>query len=176
MSVISGMEVETGSSNPWVPVIKRSGALKRDLLNVIPEHQFTTDAYVLSESDWVYLQAVLYAEQIHPWTVDQVDALGPIEGPNAARWTMEGPTFDLPGEPQQCDCKIEVAHSLTDDPGTDWRVFRAGKFKLRSAKLRLTITRHSLDFDFRVYRFALRATRMAPPQRDVMAERYWNRG
>lgn len=176
MPIIAGMEVEDAATHPWIPAIKRSGALKRDLLNVALVAVYESESLVLNESDWVYLQAVLYAEQIHPYTLDQIGALGPIEGPNAARWTIEGPTSDLPGEPQQCDFKIEVAHSLMATSGTDWRAFRPGKFKLRSCRLRLTITRYSLDFDFRVYRFAIRANRIAPPQRDWAVERYFNRG
>jgi hypothetical protein len=73
------------ASEPWIPPIKRTGALKRDALNESLVHQYLADAHTLEESDWVYLHAVVYAEQIHPWTIDQVDALGPIEGRNAAR-------------------------------------------------------------------------------------------
>lgn len=173
---ISQADTIAGTTDPWVPAIKRSVALKRDNLNVYLVAQFTTNDHVLAESDWVYLQAAVYAEQIHPWTLDQVDALGPIEGPNAQRWTMEGPTSIAPGEPANCTMLLEVAHSLTTSPGSDWREFRPGRYKLRSYRMRLTITRPSLDFDFRVYRFATRATRAAPAQREVFAERFMLNG
>lgn len=167
-------EVIAGTTNPWVPAIRRSAALKRDALNVELVATFTGDPHVLSESDWVYLQVSMYAEQIHPWTVDQIDALGPIEGENAARWTWEGPTYTLPGEPANCTFALEVAHSLTSDPGTDYRAFQSGLFKLRSYRVRLVITRPSLEFDFRVYRLATRATRRALPQREVHVERWFS--
>ena len=104
------------------------------------------------------------------------DALGPIEGPNAARWTLEGPTFPVPGEPANSTVKLEVAHSLTATPGSDWREFRPGLYKLRSYRVRLTITRPTLDFDFRVYRLATRATRRAQPQAQAVSERFFAHG
>jgi hypothetical protein len=42
--------------------------------------------------------------------------------------------------------------------------------------MRLTVTRFSLDFDFRVYRFATRATRTALPQLDSVTARFFHRG
>lgn len=173
---VSQLDTIAGSTNPWDPVVKKSVALKRDSLNAHLIGQFTSNARVLAESDWVYLQALLYAEQIHPWTVDQVAALGPIEGRNAMRWTLEGPLSPGPGEPANCAIFLEVAHSLTATPGSDWREFKPGKYKLRSYRMRLTIARPSLDFDFRIYRLATRATRVAPPQRDAVGAAFFSHG
>lgn len=176
MGTFFEMAVHPTSSNPWEAPYRRSGALKRDALNVALFHQYTTDPFVLDEADWVYLQALVYAEQIHPWTVDQVSELGGIESRNAKRWTMEGPISPVAGEPANCTQLLQVAYNLTASPGSDWRTFQPDKYKLRSVKLRLTITRPSTDFDFRVYRLAIRATRVAPPQRDIIGERFYSRG
>lgn len=174
MGTIISMSIQPPSTDPWVPLIRRGAALKRDLLNVDLIGSYTGDAHVFDEAEWVYLQAVTYAEQVHPWTVDQIDALGPIEGANAMRWTFEGPTSIRAGEPQNCTMALELAYSQTTVPGSDWRTFRPGRYKLRSYRVRIVVTRPSLDFDFRVYRLATRATKLGKARKRVIEERFYS--
>lgn len=174
MGSIVSLSIGAAVNSPWIPAVRRSAHLKAT--GVALTGSYTTDVHAFSEPDEVYLQAVTYAEQVHPWTVEQVAALGPIEGPNARRWTMEGPTSLRPGEPSNCTLKVEVATSLGAAPGGDWRTFVPGMFKLRSYKFRATLTRPSADFDFRLYRLATRATRKAQPMRDWATERLFDNG
>lgn len=176
MGLFVAIDVQASDPVPWKAPLRRPAALKRDALNTSLSHTYTSTLHTLTEAEEVYLVAELYAEQIHPWTVDQVAALGAIEGRDAARWTMEGPTMVRPGEPANCTLKLEVAHSLASAPGEDWQEFRAGVYKLRSYKMRVTITRPSTDFDFRVYRLSTRAIRRRPVMRDTFTERFFARG
>lgn len=150
----------------WLPPELRGKKLKPSGGGL--SHSFTTDAYVLDQSDWVYLQVALVAYQIHPATVADLSALGPVGGENAKRWTIEGPLVHVPGDPgaeENCSMRVEVATSMTASPGNAWRDYTPGKFRLRSAKARVTITRPSTAYSFRVARFALLATRVSAPQR-----------
>jgi hypothetical protein len=130
-------------------------------------HVYTTDAKVLAEADWTYLQVVLVAWQIHPATVAELAALGPVGGSNAKRWTIEGPLSHQPDDPGDGNCtvSVEIAHSMTSDPGTDWRPYVEGKYRLRSVKARVTITRPSTAYSFRIARLALVAERVGAQQR-----------
>lgn len=151
---------------PWIPLEERGDQLKPTGSGLV--HVYTTDAYVLTEADWVYLQIALIAHQIHPATVAELAALGPVGGANAKRWTIEGPLVhqpDDPGEATNCTMALEVTQSMTADPGSNWRRYTPGRFRLRSVKARLTLTRPALTYDFRVLRFALLATRISAPQR-----------
>lgn len=131
------------------------------------EHVYTTDTKALTEADWVYLQVVLVAHQIHPATVAELATLGPVGSANAQRWTIEGPLSHQPGDPGNGNCTVlvEIAHSLTSDPGTDWKPYREGRYRLRSVKARVTITRPDDTYSFRVLRFALVAERVGAQQR-----------
>ncbi len=130
-------------------------------------HVYTTDAKVLAEADWTYLQVVLVAWQIHPATVAELAALGPVGGSNAKRWTIEGPLSHQPDDPGagNCTVTVEIAHSMTSDPGTDWKPYVEGKYRLRSVKARVTITRPTTDYSFRIARLALVAERVGAQQR-----------
>lgn len=156
----------SASEKLWLPPEMRGTKLKPTGSGLV--HTFTTDTYVLAESDWVYLQIALVAYQIHPATVAELSALGPVGGPNAKRWTIEGPLVHVPGDPGEetnCTMRIEVATSMTSTPGSAWRDYSPGRFRLRSAKARLTITRPSTAYSFRVARFTLVATRISAQQR-----------
>ena len=177
MPISSGITIEAGpgDTEPWVPPERRGSKLRQSGVGLT--HSYTTDAQLFSESDWVYLQVVLSAYQIHPATVAELSALGPVGSTNAMRWTIEGPTSHRIGDPGfgvNCTMLVEVAHSLTSDPGTDWRVYRPERYKLRSFKARLTVVRPDVTYGFRVTRFAVRATRVAPAQRDVIGERFFS--
>lgn len=132
-------------------------------------HVYTSDTYVLAESDLVQLQVLLVAYQVHPATCDELAALGPVDGPNASRWTIEGPLVHVPGDPGEatnCAMKLEIQTSMTDSPVDEpWRDYEAGRYRLRSARVRLTITRPSDTYGFSVHRFTLLATRLSAPQR-----------
>lgn len=130
-------------------------------------HTYTTDVYSMAEADWVYLQVTLVAYQIHPATIAELAALGPVGGPNARRWTIEGPLHHVPGDPgaeTNCTMKLEIAHSMAATPGSAWRDYEAGRFRLRSAQARVTIVRPSAAYDFRICRFSLLATKVPAPQ------------
>lgn len=169
------MTVEAAPTpHPWIPLSERGSKLKATAGSTT--HSYTTDDRVLASAGWVYLQIVFKAYQIHPATVDELDVLGPVGGRNALRWTIEGPTSHRPGDPgagANCAMKLEVAYSTTATPGSDWQVYRPrGRYKLRSFKTRLTITRPDETYDFRVVRFATRATRVGLSQRDHYTERF----
>ena len=130
-------------------------------------HVYTTDTLTLDVADIVQLQVLLVAYQIHPATIAELAALGPVGGANAKRWTIEGPLVSIPGDPGggvNCTMALEVATSMTATPGA-WRPYEAGRYRLRSVKARVTITRPSTSFQFRVARFTLLASRLSAPQR-----------
>lgn len=159
-----------------LPPIERGSKLKATAGSTT--HQYETDARSIEEADWMYLQVVHAAYQVHPATVAQLAALGPVGGRDALRWTVEGPTSHRPGDPgavANCTFLIEVAYSLTATPGSDWRAYKpSGRYKLRSYKARLTITRPDETYDFRVLRFAVRAERVAQPMMDHVTARVFS--
>lgn len=169
MPIAASINVEPAPvSKPWIPAAERGPKLKATGPSLV--HTLTTDAYVLEEADYVYLEIVLRAYQIHPATIAELAALGPVGGANAQRWTIEGPTSHRPGDPgagANCTMKVEIAHSMTSDPGSDWREYVPGtrKYRLRSVKARLTITRPAATYDFRVLQFDLQAQRAAAQKR-----------
>lgn len=166
MPIATAMTIEAATPNPWLPVEHRGTKLKPSGVGLI--HSYETDPKDLLEADWAYLQVALVAYQVHPATVAELVALGPVGGANARRWTIEGPLLHRPGDPgagANCTMVLEVAHSLTSDPGTDWKPYRPGKYRLRSVKARVTITRPAATYSFRIVRFALLATRVSPPKR-----------
>jgi hypothetical protein len=150
----SGADVFVTPPDRRLPRLKPSGATLSGV--------YTTDTLVFAEADWVILQVALVAWQIHPATIAELAALGPLGGANAKRWTIEGPLSHRPGDPGSGNCtiKVEIATSMTDDPGSNWVEYEAGRYRLRSAKARLTVTRPAADYDWRVSRFALRAVRV----------------
>jgi hypothetical protein len=174
MSVLSGLTASAGLGiAPGVPPVKQSPSLAPSGGGLT--HVYTSGTKIIAggEPDWVYLSAVLYAEQIHPATLEDLDAM---DVRDLERWSIEGPTSLRPGETPNCSLTLDMAYSLTTTPGTDWREFRPGEYKLRSYILRLTITRPTTDYDFRVYRLATRATRKAKPMRETFHERFFNLG
>lgn len=167
--------MELGDLSNWIPLQLRGSKLKPSGGGLV--HTYETDAQVLAESDWVYLQVVSSMYQIHPKAWDNYDEFGAFDGRNMSRWTWEGPLHLLPGETPNCTSLVEVAYSQTTDPGSAWQeVFPGELYKLRSFKTRVTVTRPHTSYDFRITRLATRATRRAPAQRDIMAERFFNRG
>ena len=132
-------------------------------------HVYETDTKVLSESDLVRLSLVCSAHQIHPASVDDLAFLGDLDSRNAARWTIEGPLVHVPGdpgEPTNCTITPEIAYSLdSEDPGDDWKPYKPGKYRLRSVKARITITRPSTAYEFRVTQLGIRADRVSAPHR-----------
>ncbi len=156
---------------PWIPASKLGPAVRPSGVEL--ESSYTTDTKTLAEADWVYLQVVMAAHQVHPATVAELALLGPVGGANAKRWTIEGPLMHRPGDPgavfgndaPQCTALVEVAHSLTADPGTNWRRYVPGRYRLRSVQARVTITRPDPSYSFALTRLAIMATRIAPPAR-----------
>lgn len=166
MPTLSNITVEPAQASLWLPAVKRSPALKPSTGTV---HTYTADQRVLTgEAEWVHLEVVTYAEQYHPATIEYLDGLGPIEGRDMARWTVEGPMLLFPGEDENCSMRVEVSHSESGTAGTDWRLYEPGPYKLRAFNVRLVIERPSTSHDFRVYRLATRATRLAPQARDYL--------
>ena len=169
MPIASSISLEAAPPvKPWIPLERRGPKLKASGSSLT--HTFTTDTEVLDSVDYVYLEIVLGAYQIHPATIKELAALGPVGGANARRWTIEGPTSHRPGDPgvgANCTMKVEIAHSMNTDPGSDWREYVPGprKYRLRSVKARLVITRPALPYDFRVTQFSLQATRVAAQKR-----------
>jgi hypothetical protein len=161
MPVVSSVDIEAApTSKPWITPAFGGPKLKPSGGGLV--HSYTTDAKTFAEADWVYLQIVVAAYQIHPATAAELAALGPVGSANAQRWTIEGPLSHQPGDPgagQNCTIKAELATSMSEAPGSDWRDYGPGKYRLRSAKARITITRPSTAYDFRVTRFSLLATR-----------------
>jgi hypothetical protein len=169
MPTLSSITIEAAPSAAaklYLPVERHGEKLKAQGVSLV--HTYQTDVKVFSECDYVWLQVALVAWQIHPATIEELDALGPIGGANMRRWTLEGPLMHRPGDPgaaSNCSMRIRLAHSFRADPGTDWRPYEAGKYRCRSARAELTITRPSTDYDFRVARFTLEARRISAPQR-----------
>lgn len=159
-------DAPTGQALLWTPLDLRSRKLKASSGLV---GTYTTEALVLSECDWVYLQASLVAYQIHPATVAELAALGAVGGANAQRWTIEGPLLHRPGDPgvgSNCSIRVDVSTSINSaSPGTNWRSFTPGRYRIRSAVARLTLTRPSTSYNWRVARFGLLGTRVAAPNR-----------
>lgn len=154
------------SPGPWKPVRERGPKLIPSGSGLV--HVYETDAKSLAEADWVRLSVVCSAYQIHPATVAELAALGPVGGANAQRWTVEGPLCAMPGDPGAGNCSIvaEIAYSLTsENPGTDWRPYVPGEYRLRSVKARVTITRPNDSYSFRVLQLGIEASRIATPQR-----------
>lgn len=122
-------------------------------------YEFTGQSF--SAAVHVYLQVGLIARQIHPATIAEVSAIvGPLGSRKARQWTIEGPLLASLWDEPNCTVKVEVAHSLGSTPGTDWREYRPGVYRLRSYAVRVTITRPSAAFDFRLSRLYVRATKM----------------
>ena len=166
MPIAIGISVEAAPGDlPWLQPSLRGAKLYPDSLDLV--HVYETDAKQLAEADWAYLQVVMDAYQVHPATVAELAMLGPVGAPNAQRWTVEGPLMDRPGDPGlgNCTMLVEVAHSLDLDPGSNWIAYKPGRYRLRSVKARVTITRPALGYSFRVLKLALLATRAATPQR-----------
>lgn len=166
MPTLGSVSVEAAPvSKPWVTPTFGGPKLEPSGGGLV--HTYTTDTKVLAEADWTYLQVVLVAWQIHPATVAELAQLGPVGSANAQRWTIEGPLSHQPGDPGNVNCTVtvEIAHSMTSDPGSDWRPYVEGKYRLRSVKARVTITRPTTDYSFRIARMALRAERVGAQQR-----------
>lgn len=168
MPFVSEFTIEAGPGNtqPWTPRERRGYKLAPSGVGLT--HTYETDIKLLAEADWVYLQVVCCAYQIHPATVAELAALGPVGGANAARWTIEGPLLHLPGDPGEatnCTISVEVTHSLTADPGSNWIRYKPGRYRLRSVKARVTVTRPSTAYSFRITKLGILATRLATAQR-----------
>lgn len=171
MNLVQGLQIVPPTVKRWLPPVRRTAYLEPNGIDLVSIAE--TPVRSFTEADWVYLQIVLYAEQIHPWTMEDIDQLKTER--DLARMSIEGPTFIRPGEPADCTMKVEVAHSLTATPGSDWREYRGvGPYKLRSFQARLTITLPTTDHSFRLYRFATRATRRGAPMRDTHVERLFS--
>jgi len=150
----------------WVEPRLRGPKVKPDPSELVSA--YTTDTKVLAAADWVHLSVVFDAVHIHPATVDDLAILGPVDGENAKRWSIEGPLSHRPGDPgagANISVLIEVAMSLTGDPGSNWQPYEPGRYRLRSVRARATLTRPRDDYDFRIVRFALEAEREAPANR-----------
>ena len=175
MPQLQNVSVEAAPTNqPWLPAPERGAKLKANGASLT--HSYETDTRALAEADWVYLQVGWIAYQVHPMGWDALDVYGAFDGRDMQRWTWEGPTSLRAGEVGNCSIACELAYSTTSSPGSDWRAFRPGRYKLRSFKVRLVVTRPSTSYDFRILRLATRATRVAVPRREVFAERFFDHG
>ena len=167
MPLVDHVAIESApTAFPWLPASEQGAKVKPSGLSLT--HSYTTNTYPLDEADWVYLELVFAAYQIHPATVAELAALGPVGGENAKRWTIEGPLYHRPGDPgvgSNCTMVLEIAHSLTSSPGDDWKPYTPGRYRLRSVKARVRLTRPHTSYEFRITRMALRAKRIAPQQR-----------
>ena len=162
----SGFAIEAAPSDAVnLPIRLRGPKLRASGTDLV--HVYETDTKALSEADWVYLSVVCSAYQIHPATVAQLAALGPVGGDNAKRWTIEGPLCDMPDDPGagNCTIKAEIAYSLGPDPGSDWKPYEQGRYRLRSVKARVTVTRPTTHYQFRITQLGILATRISAPQR-----------
>lgn len=175
MPMLSDLSSEPAPvAKPWLRTIERGKKLKAS--GAALAHEYETDTRTLKAPDWVYLQVSWSAYQIHPIAWDDLDQYGAFDGPDMARWTWEGPTSLLPGETPNCTIRCEVAYSTTSSPGSDWKEYREGRYRLQSVKARLVITRPNADYDFRVLRLATRVTRVARRRSDAITERFFHNG
>lgn len=163
---IDTVAAPTGAVVHRTPKAFRSKTLKPDALSL--ESIYRTDPLVLEAADDVWIEVTMEAYQIHPATVAELAALGPVGGENAKRWTVEGPLYHRPGDPgagRNCTITVEITTSLSSDPGDNWRTYEAGVYRARSVKARLKISRPSTAYSWRVGRFTVSAARIPPPQR-----------
>lgn len=177
MPVLANMAVQgalTGAQALQVPPQYQTSALKATGGGTL--HTYTGDAQSLSSLQEVHLEVVLVAYQIHPYTLDQLDQLGPIGGRNWRRWSLEGPTCPRDGEPDNCTIQVQIAHSPTATAGTDWKEYRPGLYRLRSYNARIRITRPNTNFDFRVHRFAVRVARLKESYTNELLVRAFSNG
>ena len=133
------------------------------------QHRYEFTGGTFSATQWAYLQIGIEANQVYPWTFEDLDSLGTWSSVALARWTSEGPLALRSGEPLNCVLTIEISTSTTSTPGTNWIRFRPGRYKLRRYALRITIDRPTTSHSFRLRRLVVRATRIGE---DRVASRY----
>lgn len=111
-----------------------------------------------------FIEAVLVAEQIHPFDLSSDTMLG---DPEFTRWTLEGPTHLRPGE-DECTIRIHARFNI-DGLSTGWSTwqnFRPGLYTCVQAQFRLEVTRPTTTFQVKIHRLD---TRLTPPKQGIEA-------
>jgi len=130
-------------------------------------YQFTGTPF--STAVPVFLQVGVEAEQHHPATLTELDKLGPIGGRNMGRWTLEGPLVALSGDAGStvnCTLTTEVAFSTSLTAGSDFREYKAGIYRMRSFKVKVTVVRPDATYNFAITRLSVRATKIGARRAD----------
>jgi hypothetical protein len=114
---------------------------------------YITGTFDMGEARRMHCRAAATAHQRAAATVDDMDFT--VDGPEAQRWTAEGPTIVRSGETANCTIKVEWSHSATASPGTDYRPFKPGMVYFRTAAFRITVTRPSNAATLRIEKFGV---------------------
>jgi hypothetical protein len=156
-STLSGFQEDTSTTPSFIKfdASSTSGALN-----------FTLPA--LKSAQRVYLQAYWAVDQDPPYTIQDLedDGFG-FDILEFASLTFEGFNHD-----DAAGVTFDVEVRTTRDssaPSGSWQPFVPGPVYMRRAEFRITATRPDTTWDFRLYRFAVRVTRIAPVQTDHLA-------
>lgn len=127
-------------------------------------HSYDFQTGVLPTAAWGYFHVAYEAFQIHPTTVAELDLLGPVGGRELSQWTAEGPLYMRAGYLANGSAHVDVVASANASPGSGFSAFRAGNYRIRSAKCKLTVVRPSTAHSFRIRRMAARFVRSGEDQ------------
>ena len=132
--VLSGLQVDT-STTPEHLKFTGSGLTGT----------WTSSEYDLGRPKRVHVSFGVEGMQIDP----QVSgALRPSHDVSMRSFTAQGHTDPhAPGYSGEVTTELLWAHSLTDDPGTDFEPFRCGVYGVRSFQFRIQLTRPTDDWD-----------------------------
>ncbi len=109
-----------------------------------------------------FIEAVLVAEQVHPFDLSHDVALG---DPEFTRWTLEGPTHLRPGE-DECTIRIHARFNINglSTGWSEWQIFRPGLYTCVNVQFRLEVTRPSSSYQVKIHRLD---TRVTPPRQGL---------
>jgi hypothetical protein len=129
-------------------------------------YEFQTTA--LPESQDVYAQVVVEADQVHPKAIEDLGG-SKIGSRELLRWTMEGPLWDHDDDLGNVTVEVSADHTTSDVFDGTFLRFRSATYALKNAKVKLDVTRPTTDYDIRITRTAVRFTKKNQPPHDSVA-------
>lgn len=144
-----------------------------------------------AQPEWAWVQFHVVADQVSPWTVADLAEL-PVDSPMSSNMTAEGliaypraatPEFDFLTDYQPCTIAVEMRFT-TSAAGSfgDWVKYEPGYYNFVNVQFRVTFTRPSTAYSFRMYRCASRLSRQAvgvwerSPVQDLVLRKMVTRG
>lgn len=163
---LTSLQVESSrSDSAYLPIQDRGTKLKWSGSSLTATYQPQTIS--AREPQWFYVQAHVDGYQESPITMET-----PLEVADAYAHsvTVEGPIAPQVGSESNVVMTIEERHTDASafDGSEVWSEYRPGRYYARNMDLRVSLTRTSTDYDVRLRRMSIRATKVPVDRQDFL--------